>query len=407
MITTLYGNMLTVRHDGGIVFNKTYTAQNRINESGYQYDARGNLTAASGRNFVWDAQNRLRAATDATGQFVAEYAYDDRGLRIAKLAPRPDIDIVDYPTGSDADFTSVLQSDCYLTFTIFNRGYINLNLGTLAITGQDRSMFNVYSAARVLPVLSRPIDAARYPVPPDVRGRQNRAAFDRERRSRCKSYLINLNGYCVPNITIGGVHNGYDFGTVTVGESERAVFAIRNTGTATLLLNGTPSLEQSGGEYDFYLEEEGGPIPSSIPAGGNAPFAIRFAPMCEGQRMATLTILSNDPDENPCIVTFVGTGQNGPNKFIDSSKLKLLSPAGGETLEAGSFQDIRWTGGEKVRCVEIEYSTDNGTTYRTHRRAGGQRRHLPLESARGDIGLLPRQDQRCRRRSHHACRHLL
>jgi len=360
-----HGNMLTVRHDGGIVFNKTYTAQNRINEVGCQYDARGNLTAASGRNFVWDAQNRLRAVTDATGQFMAEYAYDDRGLRIAKLAPKPDIDIVDYPTGSAADFTSVLQSDCYLTFTIFNRGTNYLNISTPSITGQDMAMFSVYQqpGSPVLPGQSTSLVIRFHPTSVGDKTALLSIPSDDTDES---PYLITLNGYCVPDIAVGGVQGGtYDFGTVTVGESERAVFTIRNTGTATLLLNGAPSLEQSGGGFDFYLEQEGGPIPSSIPAGGNAPFAIRFAPTGEGQRMATLTIGSSDPDENPYIVTFVGTGQNGPEKIIDGSELKLLSPAGGETLEAGFFQDIRWAGGEKVRCVKIEYSTDNGTTYRT------------------------------------------
>jgi len=33
-------------------------------------------------------------------------------------------------------------------------------------------------------------------------------------------------------------------------------------------------------------------------------------------------------------------------------------------LEAGSFQEIRWAGGEKTRYVKIEYSADNGSTYR-------------------------------------------
>jgi len=140
-----YGNMLTVRHNGGIAFSGTYDAQNRIRNSGYQYDARGNLTLADGRNFVWDSQNRLCAVTDISGQFMAEYAYDDRGLRIATLAPKPDIEITGYPQGSNADFVSALQSPSTMTFTVFNSGYGNLNLSTIAPpNGQDGGMFSVY-----------------------------------------------------------------------------------------------------------------------------------------------------------------------------------------------------------------------------------------------------------------------
>ena len=106
-----YGNMLTVRHNGStIAFDENYDSQNRIDDINFQYDARGNLTSKEGKNYFWDAQNRLRAVTDVSGQFMAEYAYDDRGLRIATLAPKPDIDIVGFADGANADFVSGLQT---------------------------------------------------------------------------------------------------------------------------------------------------------------------------------------------------------------------------------------------------------------------------------------------------------
>jgi RHS repeat-associated protein len=360
-----YGNMRTVRHNGVIAFNMNYTQQNRIDDIAYQYDARGNLTTASGRNFIWDAENRLRAVTDAAGQFMAEYAYDDRGLRIAKLAPRPDIDVDGFPAGSGADFTVNLNSDCFLTFTIFNRGYNYLNLGTISITGQDSSMFNVSQqpSSPISPGQSTQLVVRFHPTSTgDKTALLSIASNDPDENL----YLITLHGYCVPDISVGGVQGGtYDFGTVTIGESGRHVFTTSNVGTATLLLYGTPSVEQSGGGLDFFYEQEGGAWPSSISASGSALFAVRFAPMCEGQLMATLSINSSDPDEDPYTITLIGTGQNGTEKIIDESELSLLSPAGGESLAAGSFQDIRWTGGEQVKCVKLEYSIDNGSTFRT------------------------------------------
>jgi RHS repeat-associated protein len=363
-----YGNMLTVRHDGGIVFNKTYNAKNQIDDMvNYQYDARGNLTAANGRAFLWDAQNRLKAVTDASGQFMAEYAYDDRGLRIATLAPNPDIDIVNYSTGSGADFTCNLQSECYITFTIFNRGYNYLNLNTPSISGQNMAMFSVTQqpASSVYPGQSTQMTIKFNPTSVgDKTALVSIASNDPDLSEN--PYLITLHGYCVPDITVSGVQGGtYDFGTVAIGESSRHVFTARNVGTATLLLYGTPTIEQSGGGLDFYYEQEGGAWPSLISANGSALFAVRFAPTAEGQRMATLTIASSDPDENPYTITLIGTGQNGPDKVVDESELTLLSPAGGDTLAAGSFHDIRWSGGERVKCVKLEYSNDNGSTFRT------------------------------------------
>ena len=365
-----YGNILTVRHDTIIAFNKTYDSYNRT--VGYQYDSRGNLISAEGKNYVWDAQNRLRAITDASAQFVAEYTYDDRGLRIATLEPKPDIDIVGYPDESNADFVSGLQSPSYKTFTVFNRGYGNLNLGSLTIAGQNPSMFSVYQqpGSPVLPGQSTQFVIRFQPSS----GGDSVAELlivsddpDDDPDSGENPYIVFLRGYCVPDIEIGGVGNGgtFDFGTVTVGESRRDIFVLLNAGTATLLLYGAPALEQSGGGFDFYLEEEGDPVPSSIAESGSAAFAVRFAPTGEGQRMATLTVNSSDPDENPYTITLVGTGLNGTQKIVKGSELTLLSPDGGETLEAGSFRDIRWTGGEDTKCVKVEYSTNNGSAYHT------------------------------------------
>ncbi|OGD13713.1 MAG: hypothetical protein A2W20_04905 [Candidatus Aminicenantes bacterium RBG_16_66_30] len=83
-----YGNMLTVRHDGNIFFNKTYNASNQINDyPNYQYDSRGNLTAAPGKIYQWDAKNRLQTLRDAAGQYVAGYRYDDRGCASPHTRP--------------------------------------------------------------------------------------------------------------------------------------------------------------------------------------------------------------------------------------------------------------------------------------------------------------------------------
>ena len=150
-----------------------------------------------------------------------------------------------------------------------------------------------------------------------------------------------------------------------MGESSREVFEIQNIGTATLLIFGQPEIEQSGGEYNFYLEEEGGPVPPEVPSNGSAPFAIRFAPMGEGLQTATLTINNSDLNENPYTITLTGTGLNGPLKFDDESSLTILAPNGGEAFETGTFQNIIWKGGDGVKAVKIEYSADNGSTYRT------------------------------------------
>ncbi len=75
-----YGNMTKVIENTTTVFNKTYNAKNQI--SGFTYDNRGNLTADGTYQYVWDNQNRLITLKDASGQVLANYLYNERGLRL-------------------------------------------------------------------------------------------------------------------------------------------------------------------------------------------------------------------------------------------------------------------------------------------------------------------------------------
>ena len=62
---------------------------------------------------------------------------------------------------------------------------------------------------------------------------------------------------------------------------------------------------------------------------------------------------------------YVDTSDGTFTIFKSAAALTLTSPAGGEALPAGSEQAIAWTGGEDIRELKIEYSTDLGSTYRT------------------------------------------
>jgi RHS repeat-associated protein len=361
-----YGNMLTVRHDGGVFFNKTYDVSNRINEAGYIYDTRGNLTAKPGSFYEWDAQSRLRAVRDAAGQYLADYRYDDRGRRIASFPPQPDINVVNYPPGSNADLTASLQTSAYKTFTITNLGLASLNIGGLTREGPDMAMFTVTQApATIVP----PGQSTEFTIRflPTSTGDKTATLSIASDDPDENPYVIQLRGFCEPEIAIGGVPNGgtFDFGEVTIGQYESETLYIHNDGTATLVLSeGWPIvLEQPGGQYDFSLESQSGG--TEIPAAGSNSFTVRFAPAAEGLRTATVTIRNNDLNEDPYTITIAGTGLNGPQKIIDDSELTLLSPNGGEELVAGTDRPITWTGGGRVKDVKLEYSADNGTTYHT------------------------------------------
>jgi len=362
-----YGNMLTVRHDGTYVaFNKTYKPSNQIDDPLYQYDPRGNLTAKPGSFYEWDVQNRLRTVRDAAGQYLADYRYDDRGRRIASFPPQPDINVVNYPPGSNADLTASLQTSAYKTFTITNLGLASLNIGSLTREGQDMDMFVVTQAPATIVPPGQSTEFTVQFLPTSIGDKTATLKIFSDDLDE-NPYVIQLRGFCEPEIAIGGVPNGgtFDFGEVTIGQYESETLYIHNDGTATLVLSeGWPIvLEQPGGQYDFSLESQSGG--TEIPAAGSNSFTVRFAPTAEGLRTATVTIRNNDLNEDPYTITIAGTGLNGPQKIIDDSELTLLSPNGGEKLVAGTDRPITWTGGGRVKDVKLEYSADNGSTYHT------------------------------------------
>jgi hypothetical protein len=51
--------------------------------------------------------------------------------------------------------------------------------------------------------------------------------------------------------------------------------------------------------------------------------------------------------------------------IVEPPSLTLISPNGGETMEAGSTHTITWTGSGYIKDVKIEYSIDNGSNWET------------------------------------------
>ena len=61
------------------------TVTNRISQSGYSFDANGNLTQdAEGRQFVYDAENHQKEVKDSQNNTVGQYLYDGEGRRVKK-----------------------------------------------------------------------------------------------------------------------------------------------------------------------------------------------------------------------------------------------------------------------------------------------------------------------------------
>jgi parallel beta-helix repeat protein len=131
-----------------------------------------------------------------------------------------------------------------------------------------------------------------------------------------------------PDIAVSPTTLSFD--TVTIGESVTANVTVINTGVATLNVTTT---ELSGPNASAFTLTDGS-APFSLAPGESHNVTVQFAPDAPGEKQATLTIESTDPNEATVAVALTGTAQA---VFPEP----LMIDVGGITLfEIGPPQDL-------------------------------------------------------------------
>ncbi len=99
-----------------------------------------------------------------------------------------------------------------------------------------------------------------------------------------------------------------DFGNVAAsGGALVETFRIRNVGTKTLNLTGSPRVILSGAQASHF-SVSAQPSGSTVTVNGNRTFQISYAPAAVGTHSATVSIANDDSDENPYTFAIQGTG---------------------------------------------------------------------------------------------------
>jgi hypothetical protein len=130
----------------------------------------------------------------------------------------------------------------------------------------------------------------------------------------------------VDNETSPDPTNSTDFGDVELASGTMIqTFTIRNTGSAALLLSGSPVVKITGANAgDFTVVTQPA---STVAAGANVTFQVKFKPSAAGQRNATVTIASNDNTTTPYAFAITGNAVQQPALTV--------SGVGGKVLVAG------------------------------------------------------------------------
>ena len=113
-------------------------------------------------------------------------------------------------------------------------------------------------------------------------------------------------GECVvplPDISVSPT--SYNFGNVQVGSSSAAqTFTVSNTGTANLVIGTIILTGTNANQFSKLNDNCSG---QTLAPSGSCTVQVKFSPTSLGSKSATLSIPSNDPDENPLNVSLSGT----------------------------------------------------------------------------------------------------
>ncbi len=95
----------------------------------------------------------------------------------------------------------------------------------------------------------------------------------------------------------------YNFGTVDLNSTSTFQLVINNSGNANLTIVGKPTITGPDAA-DFIVRKN---PTTTIAAGANSSFVFNFTPTTLGTKNAVVTIVSDDPNDSPFIVTITGS----------------------------------------------------------------------------------------------------
>ena len=149
--------------------------------------------------------------------------------------------------------------------------------------------------------------------------------------------------------------DGTDFGDDLANYSSyspRHTFTINNTGAGTLLLTNSPRVSVTGADFSLITD-----APVSIAPGGSGTFTVQFAATATGARNATISIESNDTDENPYNFSITGTGYAGSLMVVQGGSPQQDIENGDTTpsqTDDTEFGVAAVSGGSVAHTFEIE-----------------------------------------------------
>ena len=179
------------------------------------------------------------------------------------------------------------------------------------------------------------------------------------------------------------------YGSINAELTSTKTFTLKNTGNQPL--TGVAVTVTGGHAADFTL----GSVPATLAAGSEVSFDLIFDPQATGARGASLSIASNDSDENPFIVALTGYGTTNAQIVVESPPGSALS-SGVSTIHFGNVllysynqQTVTLRNSGTAPLTQIAISVINGGVISLGRTALGVTTLAPGASASFQVDYSP------------------
>ncbi len=276
------------------------------------------------------------------------------GLSGTGVTPVPDIDV----SPSSLTFGNVnTGSSSDMVVSIENTGDADLEITSLSLSDGSAG-FSLVSPPST-PFTIGPSDPAvdvTVRFAPTVDGAANDdlvIASDDPDENPVNVALSGTGVTATPNIDVSP--NSLDFGLVNTGATSDMTVSIENTGDADLEITG---FSFADGSVGFSLVSPPSTPFTIGPSDPAVDVTVRFAPTVVGVADDDLEIASDDPDENPFVVSLTGEGQTPPPMEPDIDVTPTSLSFG--TVNTGSSSDmvvsIENTGNDDLEVTGLSLS---------------------------------------------------
>jgi len=236
------------------------------------------------------------------------------------------------------------------TFRITNTGSSTLNVDTVQVSGPDAAEFTSSSAT------------GPFALPPN--GRRNFSfelagqsigikdaqieVFGNQIGQNPAVLAIQAEVIPIPPPDISSNVLAINYGTLQLGDTLTRFVRLQNVGQSNLEID---SLILAGSDtVDFKLLTD--PSPFTLIPSASRRFGIEFDPQSPGDKFANLPIYSNDPDENPLVISFEGSAFDSSRIVVEPDRYEFGGVLIGDSL-VHSFT-VRNDGGQDLIVSDFE-----------------------------------------------------